>query len=104
MSAHLDLSTFTSDWRVEEQGYQDPAIREMAEAIEHTEEALDHLRGGSYRDLAERGEDLLENTDVETYRTALQASCLLYGAVQYRLAVLAVEMGRDPEEVLDTHV
>jgi hypothetical protein len=85
----LNLDSFTSDWKLEEQGYQDPVIRNLAESIEHTERALSALNQGG--------------SDVEardTHRATLQSVCVLYAAVEYRLATLAVEMGKDPEEVL----
>jgi len=107
MTVDLHLEVFTSDWRVEEQGYQDPAIRDLAEAIDHTEAALDTLRGYSMEDVldgeAEPVDDLPDHLGprgVDTYRAALQAQCMLYAAVEYRLATLALDLGEDPEEVL----
>jgi hypothetical protein len=101
MSANIDLDVFTSDWRVEEQGYQDPAIRHLAEAIHHTEAAVQQLE--AEEGLLD-GAELPEDADsAGTYRAALQSTLTLHAAVQHRLKTIALDMGEDPEEVLHVH-
>ena len=102
MSCSIDLDVFASDWRVAEQGYQDPAIRELGEAIDHTEAALRQLEA---EDGLLDGEGPREDADsIATYRAALQSTLTLHAAVQHRLRTIAEDMGKDPEEVLNVDV
>lgn len=79
----VDLDEFEADWQVVEQAYNDPLIRDLAEAIEAIERANDRLESSDHDP---------RTSESETHDAVIQASVYLHGAVDERLGELAEQV------------